>query len=136
MRTRLLTVAVPVLMLAAGLGAALAAPASSAAGPASTASVAEGVPAFGHVFLIIGENTTYSHLTMSNAPYLLGTIRPRADSVLRTIEDGFALPGYLGNANDVTPIASIWRAPAGAASYRSSRPRAAGPGAGTRAGAG
>jgi hypothetical protein len=30
------------------------------------------------VFLIIGENTTYSHLTMSNAPYLLGTIRPRA----------------------------------------------------------
>ena len=34
-------------------------------------------------------------------------------SVLRTIEDGFALPGYLGNANDVTPIASIWRAPAG-----------------------
>jgi hypothetical protein len=37
---------------------------------------AEGVPRFGHVFLIIGENTTYSHLKMSNAPYLLGTIRP------------------------------------------------------------
>src|SRR5262249_24117497 len=38
----------------------------------------EGVPAFGHVFLIIGENTTYSHLSASNAPYLLGTIRPHA----------------------------------------------------------
>jgi len=37
---------------------------------------AEGVPRFGHVFLIIGENTTYSHLKMSNAPYLLGTIKP------------------------------------------------------------
>jgi len=47
------------------------------AGPAR-AGGGEGVPAFGHVFLIIGENTTYSHLTTSNAPYLLGTIRPGA----------------------------------------------------------
>jgi hypothetical protein len=38
----------------------------------------ENVPAFGHVFLIIGENTTYSHLTTTNAPYLLRTIKPRA----------------------------------------------------------
>lgn len=38
----------------------------------------ENVPALGHVFLIIGENTTYSHLTMTNAPYLLGTIKPRS----------------------------------------------------------
>jgi hypothetical protein len=38
--------------------------------------VGEGVPRFGHVFLIIGENTTYSHLKMTNAPYLLGTIKP------------------------------------------------------------
>jgi hypothetical protein len=30
------------------------------------------------VFLIIGENTTYSHLTAANAPYLMGTIRPQA----------------------------------------------------------
>lgn len=37
-----------------------------------------GVPAFGHVFVIIGENTTYSHLTPTNAPYLMGTIRPHA----------------------------------------------------------
>jgi len=32
-------------------------------------------------------------------------------SLLRTIEDGFRLPGYLGNANSVAPIAAIWRAP-------------------------
>src|SRR5262249_34275397 len=38
----------------------------------------EGVPRFGHVFLIIGENTTYGHLTLTNAPYLLGDIRPRS----------------------------------------------------------
>jgi len=45
---------------------------------AGSGSSAEGVPAFGHVFVIIGENTTYSHLKMTNAPYLLGTIRPHA----------------------------------------------------------
>ncbi len=38
----------------------------------------EGVPAFGHVFLIIGENTTFSHLKTSNAPYLLETIQPES----------------------------------------------------------
>jgi hypothetical protein len=36
------------------------------------------VPAFGHVFLIIGENTTYSHLKTANAPFLMGTVRPHA----------------------------------------------------------
>ena len=69
----------PVLTLAVILGvptAAPAAPASPARAAAAPARPAEGVPAFGHVFLIIGENTTYSHLTMTNAPYLLGTIRP------------------------------------------------------------
>src|SRR5260221_6750614 len=40
--------------------------------------VQEGVPRFGHVFMIIGENTTYDHLTSTNAPYLMGTIRPQA----------------------------------------------------------
>jgi hypothetical protein len=69
-----------VLALAAGLGAAAApaSPASSGLVSASPASPAEGVPAFGHVFLIIGENTTYSHLKATNAPFLMGTIRPRA----------------------------------------------------------
>jgi hypothetical protein len=65
--------------LAAGPGAPLG-PATVSAGlaaaPAASAiASAEGVPAFGHVFLIIGENTTYTHLRASNAPYLLGAIR-------------------------------------------------------------
>lgn len=38
----------------------------------------EGVPRFDHVFLIIGENTTYDHLNATNAPFLMGTIRPKA----------------------------------------------------------
>lgn len=37
---------------------------------------ADGVPRFGHVFVIIGENTDYQHLTATNAPYLMTTIRP------------------------------------------------------------
>jgi hypothetical protein len=50
---------------------------------ASTPAVAqnsgqEGVPRFNHVFLIIGENTTYDHLNSTNAPYLMNTIRPQA----------------------------------------------------------
>lgn len=65
------------LAVGAVLGAATAIPASAAAGPALE-TTAEGVPAFGHVFLIIGENTTYSHLTTTNAPYLLSTIRPES----------------------------------------------------------
>jgi hypothetical protein len=77
-RTRIAVVLLPVLALAAGLSTPTAAPASSAPISAAQANLAEGVPAFGHVFLIIGENTTYSHLTATNAPYLLGTIRPQA----------------------------------------------------------
>src|SRR5215469_11436813 len=38
----------------------------------------EGVPRFGHIFLIIGENTTYDHLNSTNAPYLMNTIKPNA----------------------------------------------------------
>jgi phosphatidylinositol-3-phosphatase len=37
---------------------------------------ADGVPRFGHMFVIIGENTDYQHLTTTNAPYLMTTIRP------------------------------------------------------------
>jgi phosphatidylinositol-3-phosphatase len=37
---------------------------------------ADGVPRFGHVFVIIGENTDYQHLTAANAPYLMTTVRP------------------------------------------------------------
>ena len=47
---------------------------TSPSGSAATGS--ENIPRFGHIFMIIGENTTYSHLTATNAPYLLGTIKP------------------------------------------------------------
>ena len=79
MRPRFGVMFVLVLALAAGVVAAMAAPASPASGLARSAGrPGEGVPAFGHVFLIIGENTGYSHLTASNAPYLMSAIRPHA----------------------------------------------------------
>jgi phosphatidylinositol-3-phosphatase len=45
------------------------------AGEATTTSI-EGVPHLGHVFVIVGENMTYSHIKPTNSPYLLGTLRP------------------------------------------------------------
>lgn len=62
-----------------GLAAAMVLAATAAAPTAAGAAVAtENVPALGHVFLIIGENTTYSHLTATNAPFLLTSVKPRA----------------------------------------------------------
>src|SRR5262249_10199133 len=46
-----------------GPATASAATASAATASAAATTRIENVPAFGHVFLIIGENTTYSHLT-------------------------------------------------------------------------
>ena len=70
---------VPVLALVLGLSAAAAVPASPASGDVGFAADAgEGVPAFGHVVLIIGVNTACSHLTATNAPCLMGTIGPQA----------------------------------------------------------
>jgi len=63
----------------AGAAAALAAAAPAGARTlAGATSASEGIPAFGHVFVLIGENTTYSHLTATNAPYLMGTVRPHS----------------------------------------------------------
>ncbi len=39
---------------------------------------ADGVPAFSHVFVIVGENTSLSQLTMKNATYQLGQIKPNS----------------------------------------------------------
>ena len=67
--------AVPALAHARGGVSSAAAAAGAATGaPTST----EGVPRLGHVFLIIGENTDYSHLKRTNAPYLMGTVRKKA----------------------------------------------------------
>ena len=38
----------------------------------------EGVPAFGHVFVIVGENTSLSDLNKTNAPFQLGTVMPNS----------------------------------------------------------
>ena len=83
MRPRYGLVFVPALALAASMIAAVAAAPASTASPASghvrsAGNPSEGVPAFGHVFMIIGENTTYSHVKASNAPFLMGTLRPHA----------------------------------------------------------
>ncbi len=43
--------------------------------PVNSASAA--VPRFGHVFLIVGENTSYSQVTTRHAPYLTRTLRPK-----------------------------------------------------------
>jgi hypothetical protein len=39
---------------------------------------ADGVPGFGHVFVIIGENTELGQINASNAPYILGTLKPKS----------------------------------------------------------
>jgi hypothetical protein len=65
MRARLLLIAV---IAAIGLAVVVQSFAAGA-GP-------EGVSRFGHVFVIVGENTDYQHLTPTSAPYLMTTIRP------------------------------------------------------------
>ena len=65
MRVRLLLVA----SLAAVALGLLVQPSAAGGGP-------DDVPRFGHVFVIVGENTDYQHLTTANAPYLMTTVRP------------------------------------------------------------
>jgi hypothetical protein len=45
--------------------------------PAGAAGL-EGVPTFGHVFVIMGENTELGQINKTDAPYLLGTVKPQA----------------------------------------------------------
>ncbi len=40
--------------------------------------VSEGVPQFGHVFVIVGENTKLNQLTAKHTPYLVKTFKPDA----------------------------------------------------------
>jgi hypothetical protein len=47
-------------------------------GPSSSGTVSEGVPQFGHVFVIIGENTKLNQVTEAHMPYLAGTFMPEA----------------------------------------------------------
>jgi len=52
--------------------------AGSAGSASADVSKTEGVPEFGNVFVIVGENTEITQLTKNNAPFLLGTIKPEA----------------------------------------------------------
>lgn len=74
-RTRHFILSIFIVLAACGLITTRAAIAQTAA---SSDRYHEGVPAFGHVFLIIGENTTYDHLDATNAPFLMSTIKPNA----------------------------------------------------------
>src|SRR5690348_3332256 len=44
---------------------------------ASQASGLDGVPGFGHVFLIVGENTSFRQVSARNAPFLTSTVIPQ-----------------------------------------------------------
>jgi hypothetical protein len=46
-----------------------------ASAPQAPAAGVDGVPAFGHVFLIVGENTSYEQITPAHAPFLTGTVK-------------------------------------------------------------
>jgi phosphatidylinositol-3-phosphatase len=67
--------------IASGLGALLVGMSlaiglmSASAGAESTG---EGVPAFNHVFVIVGENTELGQINKSDAPFLTGTVEPNA----------------------------------------------------------
>ena len=45
--------------------------------PTSVAGAAGTVPRFGHVFLIVGENTSFEQVTPAHAPFLTGTVKPQ-----------------------------------------------------------
>lgn len=71
-RTAALLLAPMLLLLGTAVTTAHASvPAADPAGDAS-------VPAFGHVFLIVGENTELGQVNTSNAPYLLGELAPQS----------------------------------------------------------
>ena len=68
-RTGRITIAVSALI---AVWLAFGAVGSRAAPPAAL----DGVPAFGHVFLIVGENASFSEITPRHAPYVTGALRP------------------------------------------------------------
>jgi hypothetical protein len=70
---------------------------ATAGSPAAPSPALEGVPAFGHVFLIIGENTSLSEDTAANTPYLVKTLKPRAAWLTgyTALADG-SLADYIG----------------------------------------
>jgi phosphatidylinositol-3-phosphatase len=51
---------------------------AASSAPVGAATARPAVPRLGHVFLIIGENTDYSHVTATNSPYTMLTLKPRS----------------------------------------------------------
>lgn len=66
-----------------------------ASAPAASAARIEGVPAFGHVFVLMGENQGLNKLTPAHSPYLTGTLKPQ--SAYLTRYTGVTLGGSLAN---------------------------------------
>jgi phosphatidylinositol-3-phosphatase len=84
----LITASIAVAVLSfAGVSAAAERPASPA-----TATTA---PPFGHVFVIMGENTALSQLTSKTTPYLIDTLKP--SSAWITNDYSFPVDGSLAN---------------------------------------
>jgi two-component system, OmpR family, sensor kinase len=69
----------------------VAALAASALLPASASAA---VPRFGHVFLIVGENTSYAQITPRHAPFLTATVKPQGAWV--TNDHSFTASSSLG----------------------------------------
>src|SRR4051812_34415161 len=72
------------------LAVALAAASTLAAAPSARAAV----PRLGHVFLIVGENTSYEQIKARHAPFLTGTVKPRGAWVAN--DRSFAASSSLG----------------------------------------
>jgi hypothetical protein len=84
------------------------------AAPALSAPGLEGVPRFGHVYgqnppggLGDGGHTVCAVIGPLVVPGDYSTLT-YAYSMLRTIQDGFGLPGYLGAANQVSALPASW----------------------------
>src|SRR5712691_8935386 len=69
--------------------------ASAASRSARSIGGKEGVPAIGHVFVIIGENTALGQLSAKRTPYLIDTLKPASAWV--TNDYSFPVDGSLAN---------------------------------------
>lgn len=69
MKGRIFAVAAAIAVMAVAAPAA----ATAAPAPATAGVVSEGVPHFGHVFVIIGENTKLTQVTKKHMPYWSGS---------------------------------------------------------------
>ncbi len=82
---------------AVGMSAAAAGSAGRVAGRQAGPAGLEGVPRFGHVFLLIGENTSLSQVNAENTPYIVRTLKPHAAWLTnyQALHDG-SLSDYVG----------------------------------------